>query len=136
MDGHSLLCIFTVESEGSNSKDKYLVVHEYSIDGGYSVGIVLGIVLVWVKEVSEPGAERREMLRFMAEVPRLAAFRVFSSIKETLCIKLKAKKQKQKTINTHFRNRNVRGDTNNSSFQEVSASQNASTNIPHKKLEK
>ena len=54
------------------------------------------------------------------------------SIKETLCVKLKAKKRPQTQFFTHILEREM-SHANNRSFREASASQNASTNIPREK---
>ena len=53
------------------------------------------------------------------------------SIEETLCVKLKAKKQPQMQFFMHILKREM-SHSNNKSFQE--ASQNASINVPHEKL--
>ena len=57
------------------------------------------------------------------------------SIKETLCVKPKAKKWPQTQFFTHILEREM-SHANNRSFREASASQDASANIPREKLEK
>ena len=57
------------------------------------------------------------------------------SIEETLCVRLKAKKQPQMQFFKHILEREM-SHANNRSFREASASQNASANIPCEKLEK
>ena len=57
------------------------------------------------------------------------------SIKETLCVKHKAKMRPQTQFFTHILEREM-PHANNRSFREASARQNVSTNIPREKLEK
>jgi len=55
-------------------------------------------------------------------------------IKETLCVKPKAKKRPQTQFFTHILEREM-SHANKKSFREASASQNAPTDIPREKLE-
>ena len=57
------------------------------------------------------------------------------SAKETLCVKLKAKKRPQTQFFTHILEREM-SHVNNRCLRAGSSSQNASTNIPREKLEK
>ena len=57
------------------------------------------------------------------------------SVKETLCVKIKAKKRPQTQFFTHILEREM-SHASNRSFREASACHNASTNIPREKLEK